>query len=119
MNVLRPIFILVTLTSILLSSVAKPTKDLWSGKYVQENGLQDLFIVQYGNALSVDIMKAGQPKDEMGEGSHFFAFIKGKVATFDDHDGCRCQLIRKTGGILIKDHCSGAGRDNGLYRKVD
>lgn len=90
----------------------------WNGRYLQENGAQDLYLEQYDNLLSVDIVRAGQPKNSPAESSHFVARIKGNVAIFDDHEGCKTRLIRKPEGVEIQDHCGAAERDSGRYKKV-
>lgn len=112
------LFALTLLTGKSPPSFATSEKLSWEGKYRQESGAQDLYLERYGDLLSVDIVSVGQSQNSLAEGSHFVARIKGRGATFDDHEGCKTQLIRNDDGVEIKDYCGAAQRDNGQYKKV-
>lgn len=91
----------------------------WNGRYLHTSGKFELILNQFSkNSLDVDIFPI--PRSDHEHESHFFASIHQNVATLfhKREPDCRVDLKRVPTGVLVLDHCTGAGDDAGLYRPM-
>ncbi len=97
-------------------------KKEWSGKYVQTNGLHDLYIDQWDpEGIFATIVRSGQsPEDRENATAFFVAKLNGNLATWISDPECRIQLERMDGGVSVSDFCRGAESESqsGVYKLV-
>jgi hypothetical protein len=91
----------------------------WNGHYLHKSGKFELVLNQFSrDSLDVDIFPI--PRSDHEHESHFFALIRRDLATHSDkrEPDCRVDLKKVPTGVIVLDHCNGAGDDAGLYSRV-
>lgn len=91
----------------------------WNGRYLHKSGKFELILNQFSkDSLDVDIFPI--PRSDHEHESHFFALIHRNLATHSDkrESNCWVDLKKVPAGVIVIDHCNGAGDDAGLYNCV-
>jgi hypothetical protein len=125
---LRSVFILFTLLSLLLGGCASMTVEKalpsWGGKYTRVDGAYDLYCSVDSDLLELTIVKAGVSPDRSAGGlkTAFLAKIESSTSAKEMQlcrnglcaKECLSDVLRSTEGIIYKS-CNDNGLD-GVYR---